>query len=164
MWPPDWGWGAWYPCLLPPVFIHSKSRQGVRGWTNLLWKEVLLSLWQICVFSRAKHLDGEQVLPSIRLLAWYKHRKSHSFMRKKREGKHPHIWVLGPFVFLAFWKMYVQLHLFIANKKESFVVALLLFCWNRKKKSIKIVKKEKESPKEVDELHKWVSLDLENFN
>lgn len=47
--------------------------------------------------------------------------------------------------------MYVQLHLFIANKKESFVVALLL---KQKKKSIKIVKKEKESPKEVDELHK----------
>ena len=29
----------------------------------------------------------------------------------------------------------------------------------KKKKSIKIVKKEKDSPKEVDELYKWVSLE-----
>ena len=55
--------------------------------------------------------------------------------------------------------MYVQLHLFIASKKESFVLLCCFFAETEKKKSIKIVKKEKDSPKEVDELYKWVSLE-----
>lgn len=69
----------------------SKSRQGLRAGPAFSEEALLVLVTNLCILQGQTSRWGARVAESIRPLAWYKHRKSHSFMREEEGGKHSHI-------------------------------------------------------------------------